>query len=65
MNNSPHKDTSVSAMAALRSATGLQALYQMNKNVQDDRGNTSERSQIANHGDLGNACAAYIVRYRF
>lgn len=64
MNNGPRKGTAASTMAALRSAPGLQALYQMHENVRDDRENTGDRSHIANHGDLGDACAAHIIRCR-
>ena len=62
MNNGPRKGTSPSAMNALKSVPTLQAMYQVHENVRDDRENTADKTMIANHGDLGDGCAAHHVR---
>lgn len=64
MNNGPRKGTSASALASLRGAQALQALYQIHENIRPDEAsnNTAERQRIANHGDLGDACAAHPIR---
>lgn len=64
MNNGPKKGTSKSAMDALKSASSLQAMYQMHENIREDQENTSDKAMIANHGDLGDACAAHIIQCR-
>lgn len=64
MNNGPRKGTGPSTLAALRSASHLQALYQIHENVRDDRANTDNRSLIANLGDLGDDCAAHFIKCR-
>lgn len=64
MNNGPKKGTGASTMAALKSVPGLQAMYQMHENIRDDRENTSDKAMIANHGDLGDACAAHFIHCR-
>lgn len=62
MNNGPKKGASKPAMDALKSASSLQAMYQMHENIRDDQENTSDRAMIANHGDLGDTCAAHIIQ---
>ncbi|HEY1082279.1 MAG TPA: hypothetical protein VGE29_08455, partial [Prosthecobacter sp.] len=64
MNNGPKKGTSKSAMDALKSASSLQAMYQMHENIREDQENTPDKAMIANHGDLGDACAAHIIQCR-
>lgn len=61
MNNGPRKGTSKSAMDALRTSPGIQAIYQVHENVREDHENTAEKSMIANHGDHGDACAAHFI----
>lgn len=60
MNNGPKKGTGASTMAALRSSPGLQAMYQVHKNVRPDgaENNTADES-IANHAE---PCAAHFIK---
>lgn len=60
MNNGPKKGTSSSAMAALRSSPGLQAMYQLHKNVRPDgvENNTTD-DLIAN---LPAECTANFIK---
>jgi beta-lactamase superfamily II metal-dependent hydrolase len=62
MNNGPRKGTSSIAMSALRSSPNLQAMYQVHENVRADRENNGPLEQIANHGDLGDTCAAHFIK---
>lgn len=62
MNNGPKKGTSQGTMNALRGSPGLQAVYQVHENVRDDHENTADKTMIANHGDLGDACAGHHIR---
>lgn len=61
MNNGPKKGTSKSAMDALRGSPGIQAMYQVHENMRDDHENTPDKSMIANHGALGDACAGHHI----
>jgi competence protein ComEC len=60
MNNGPKKGTGASTMAALKGSPGLQAMYQVHKNVRPDgaENNTADEF-IAN---LGEACAANYLK---
>jgi beta-lactamase superfamily II metal-dependent hydrolase len=62
MNNGPRKGTSSIAMSALRSSPNLQAMYQIHENVRADRENNAPTEHIANHGDLGETCAAHFIK---
>jgi len=61
MNNGPKKGTSQSAMDALKSTPSIQAMYQVHENIREDQENTSDRTMIANQGDLGEGCAAHPI----
>ena len=61
MNNGPKKGASKSALDALRTSEGLQAIYQVHENVREDHENTADQTMIANHGDLGEGCAAHHI----
>jgi hypothetical protein len=60
MNNGPKKGTSGSAIAALKSSPGLQAMYQVHKNVRPDGAeNNTAAELIANHEEQ---CAAHYIK---
>ncbi|RFC48477.1 MAG: Glyoxylase, beta-lactamase superfamily II/Metal-dependent hydrolase, beta-lactamase superfamily II [Verrucomicrobia bacterium] len=61
MNNGPRKGTGKAALEALRSTPTIQAIYQIHENVREDHENTSDPAMIANHGDLGERCAAHPI----
>jgi competence protein ComEC len=62
MNNGPRKGTSSIAMSAIRSSPNLQAMYQVHENVRADKENNAAPEFIANHGDLGEGCAAHFIK---
>ena len=60
MNNGPKKGTGASTIAALKSSPGLQAMYQVHKNVRaDDAENNTADEFIANHDEK---CAAHYIK---
>lgn len=59
MNNGARKGTSASTVATLKSSPGIQAMYQVHKNVRDDRENNTSDDLIAN---LEAACAGNYIR---
>lgn len=63
MNNGPSKGTSATAFTSLHATPTLKAIYQIHENIRPDeaQNNTSDKSHIANHGDLKDACAAHPI----
>jgi len=59
MNNGPRKGTGASTIAALKSSPGLQAMYQLHKNVRADAENNTADECIAN---LDEKCAAHYLK---
>ena len=60
MNNGATKGTGASTMAALRSSPGLQAMYQVHKNIRPDgRDNNTADEFIANHEEQ---CAGHFIK---
>jgi beta-lactamase superfamily II metal-dependent hydrolase len=59
MNNGPKKGTGASTVATLKSSPGLQAMYQVHKNVRDDAENNTADEFIAN---LGEKCEASYIK---
>ena len=64
MNNGPTKGTSDVAMAALKNAGSIKAMYQVHENVRPDGdvNNVKDKAYIANHGKLGNECQAHYIK---
>ncbi len=58
MNNGPKKGTGTATIAALKSSPGLQAMYQVHKNVRPDGENTADEF-IANADEM---CAANFIK---
>jgi competence protein ComEC len=59
MNNGPKKGTAASTIAALKSSPGIQAMYQVHKNIRADIENNTADELIAN---LGENCAANYIK---
>ena len=59
MNNGPKKGTEKSTVATLKSSPGIQAMYQVHRNVRPDSENNTTDEFIAN---LEEKCAAHFVK---
>lgn len=59
MNNGPKKGTSGSAIAALKSSPGIQAMYQLHKNLRADSENNTGDELIANRDEK---CQANYIK---
>lgn len=59
MNNGARKGTSKTAVEGLKSSPGIQAMYQVHKNVRDDRENNTADGFIAN---LEEACQGNYIK---
>ena len=59
MNNGPKKGTAAATIAALKSSPGIQAMYQLHKNVRADVENNTADEFIAN---LEEKCAANYIK---
>ena len=64
MNNGPTKGTSDVALAALKNAGSIKAMYQVHENVRPDgdMNNVKDKAYIANHGKLGGECKAHHIK---
>lgn len=61
MNNGPRKGTSKTAVDALATTPTLKARYQVHENVREDNQTNTLPEMTANHGDLGEGCAAHLI----
>jgi hypothetical protein len=59
MNNGPKKGTGASTVAALKSSPGIQATYQLHKNIRADAENNTSDEFIAN---LAEPCTANYIK---
>lgn len=59
MNNGPRKGTQPQAVATLRSTPSIRALYQVHKNVRDERESNTADEYIAN---LEEQCSAHYIK---
>lgn len=59
MNNGPRKGTAGSTIATLKTSPGLEAMYQVHKNVRADAANNTADEFIAN---LGEKCEAHYIK---
>ena len=59
MNNGPRKGTAKSTVETLRSSPGIQAMYQLHRNVREDRENNTGEECIAN---LEEKCAGNFIK---
>ena len=59
MNNGPRKGTAKATVDTLKSSPGIQAMYQLHKNVRPDRENNTTDETIAN---LDEKCAANFIK---
>lgn len=59
MNNGPRKGTAKSTVDALKSSPGIQAMYQLHKNVREDRENNTADKFIAN---IDEKCSANYIQ---
>lgn len=59
MNNGPRKGTSATALASLKSTSSIQAMYQVHRNVREDRHNNTADEYIANDEEK---CSAHFIK---